>query len=184
MKNNEKDGHQESESTVCPRCKEEKPRTEFPIKGRGKNKERRYPYCKPCHGEYQRALRLMKFFNITVEEYDSILAAQGGVCAICERPPKNLSRRLCVDHDHSTGLVRGLLCSFCNRGIAIFRDDCKKLENAANFIKNPPAVRALGGARYGLKGRVTNKVATQRRLNKDLFERPKSDTEGKNASDV
>jgi hypothetical protein len=51
--------------------------------------------------------------EITPEEYDERLAKQGGVCAICLKPPKKL--RLAVDHDHVSGLVRGLLCHRCNR---------------------------------------------------------------------
>jgi len=49
-------------------------------------------------------------------EYQSMLDDQGGVCAICGHPPK--TRRLSVDHDHKTGLVRGLLCHRCNRFLA------------------------------------------------------------------
>src|SRR5438552_1390720 len=46
-------------------------------------------------------------------EYERRLKEQGGGCAICSRPPKR-NKRLCVDHNHRTGLVRGLLCSVCN----------------------------------------------------------------------
>lgn len=48
-----------------------------------------------------------------VAEYDRRLAEQGGVCAICERKPE-YGKRFAVDHNHSTGRVRGLLCSVCN----------------------------------------------------------------------
>lgn len=54
--------------------------------------------------------------GVTDEEYDRLLAAQDGVCAICGNPPK--TRRLHVDHDHKTGAVRGLLCWPCNRMLA------------------------------------------------------------------
>lgn len=47
------------------------------------------------------------------ELYDRLIAAQGGVCAICGAPPK--TRRLHIDHDHRTDRVRGLLCQRCNR---------------------------------------------------------------------
>ena len=62
-------------------------------------------------------------FNLTLEEYKSMLEAQGGVCKICsmtETTKKNNSdevRMLCVDHDHNTGQVRGLLCNNCNRAL-------------------------------------------------------------------
>lgn len=53
-------------------------------------------------------------FGITVEQYDAMLKRQGGVCAICGRPPKK--KRLAVEHDHGpTKRVRGLACHQCNR---------------------------------------------------------------------
>jgi hypothetical protein len=107
---------------------------------------------------------LLCFFNITADEYDSILASQGGVCAICQHPPKN--QRLAVDHDHKTGLVRGLLCLACNKAMGMLRDDSERIRRAADYVDSPPASAALGGPRYGIKGRVTNKAATRRRLNR------------------
>ena len=58
--------------------------------------------------------------GVTVEQYDAMLDAQGGGCAICGNPPK--TRRLDVDHDHRTGKVRGLLCHRCNRTLASWID--------------------------------------------------------------
>ncbi len=49
------------------------------------------------------------------EDYDAMARVQGGVCAICGRPPK--TRRLAIDHDHATMRVRGLLCHRCNRAL-------------------------------------------------------------------
>lgn len=54
-----------------------------------------------------------KQLGVTDEQYERLLAAQGGGCAICGATPK--TRRLHVDHDHKTGAVRGLLCYRCNR---------------------------------------------------------------------
>jgi hypothetical protein len=51
--------------------------------------------------------------GLTIEEYEERLTAQGGVCAICGRPP-NPKRRFAVDHNHKTGQTRGLLCWICN----------------------------------------------------------------------
>jgi len=70
--------------------------------------------------ESSRAFSLRFKYKISPEQYDAILAAQGGVCAICKRPPG--ARRLGIDHDHnccpgkySCGkCIRGLLCGFCN----------------------------------------------------------------------
>lgn len=120
--------------------------------------------CKECKAKAQREQRYKRFFNITIEEYDRILAHQNGVCAICKQPSKNV--RLAVDHDHKTGLIRGLLCSWCNRAISKFRDDVTKFENTVAYFKSHPATEVLGEPRYGLKGRVTNKAKTRDRLNR------------------
>ena len=60
----------------------------------------------------QRWYRLRKKYGLTKEGYDWLFAQQNGVCAICRKPAKNYS--LSVDHDHETGVVRGLLCVTCN----------------------------------------------------------------------
>ena len=56
-----------------------------------------------------------KQLGVSDEQYDAMLAGQGGGCAICGNPPK--TRRLDTDHDHRTGRVRGLLCHRCNRAL-------------------------------------------------------------------
>lgn len=56
-----------------------------------------------------------KQLGVTDEQYERLLAAQGGRCALCPATPK--TRRLHVDHEHRSGLVRGLLCHRCNRGL-------------------------------------------------------------------
>ena len=64
--------------------------------------------------------KLKHRYGITLDEYKNILASQNGACAICERPPEHAGNPehwndiLCVDHDHDTGVVRGLLCNHCN----------------------------------------------------------------------
>lgn len=154
-------------------CRTLKPLEEFPIKG-GLKKDgtlRRYPYCKKCHSTYQRTQSLHLLFRLTPAEYERILAHQGGTCAICQQPPKK--RRLAVDHDHKTGLVRGLVCSFCNRAMGLFQDDMDRFKRVIDFMTSPPATVVLGAPRYGLKGRVSNKRSTMKRMNRDLFDRPK-----------
>src|SRR5687768_13778244 len=64
---------------------------------------------------------LRRRFGITIEQYEQLLEAQGGVCGICGRPPGKL--RLAVDHNHETGEVRGLLCSDCNTAIGLLREN-------------------------------------------------------------
>lgn len=93
-------------------------------------------------------------YGITAAQYDELLAYQGGVCAVCPRPPGKT--RLNVDHDHKTGLVRGLLCWQCNRRLIANHHDSELLHRGAEYLDNPPAVAVLGEV-FGRTGRVTNK---------------------------
>lgn len=84
--------------------------------------------------------RLRREYGITVEDYDAMLLAQGGVCAVCglnERPRAGRVHRLCVDHDHATGRVRGLLCKECNRAEGHLQGDPNRaLALAAYMIQH------------------------------------------------
>ena len=74
-----------------------------------------------------RAYTLRYSYNMTVEQYEAIFAAQGGVCAICHAPPQdNKKRRLVVDHCHTTNHNRGLLCIKCNNTL-------ERLESIPNW---------------------------------------------------
>ena len=77
-------------------------------------------------------LKIKKAYGITIDEYEEIEKNQGGVCAICNG--KNNDRRLAVDHCHTTGKVRGLLCGNCNRGIGYFKDSKILLEKTIKYL--------------------------------------------------
>ncbi len=69
-----------------------------------------------------------------------MLEAQGGGCFICGRPAREDSS-LHVDHDHSTGAIRGILCFSCNNALADFQDDPTLLRKAACYVSaNSPGV--------------------------------------------
>jgi hypothetical protein len=72
-------------------------------------------------------------FGMTPDDYERILASQGGVCAICGKPPKP-GKHLAIDHNHSTGNVRGLLCFRCNFGLSYFSEDPSTLFRAYQFL--------------------------------------------------
>lgn len=86
---------------------------------------------------HRRKSHLRKQYNITPEEFDRILRDQGGVCAICGDPPGD-SRgfRPHVDHCHSTGRVRGILCGRCNIGIGQFQDDPELVAKALAYLES------------------------------------------------
>ncbi|MCU1375875.1 MAG: hypothetical protein JWO68_3161 [Actinomycetia bacterium] len=80
-----------------------------------------------------RAGHLRRKFGITPEEYDAMLAAQGGGCAICKKSPRD-DISLHVDHDHVTGRVRALCCFDCNAGLGKFGEDIARLRAAISYL--------------------------------------------------
>lgn len=81
----------------------------------------------------ERAGYLKRKFGITPEQYDEMLAAQGGVCALCGRTPRD-DISLHVDHDHRTGVIRKLLCFQCNNALGDLGDDPDLLRAAADYL--------------------------------------------------
>src|SRR4051812_17892870 len=80
-----------------------------------------------------RATRLA-MHGVSDEEYERLLASQNHGCAICGRGPQGRKQRLCVDHCHAVGHVRGLLCDACNRGIGLLGDDIDRLNRAIAYL--------------------------------------------------
>ena len=113
-----------------------------------------------------REQRLKKFFNLTSELWDVIAAYQNSLCFVCHKPQKS-GKRLATDHAHSgpqAGLVRGLLCSTCNRALGRMErtwpkgtDVALMLSRMVEFLTNPPAVRALGREINTFPGRFGTK---------------------------
>ncbi|AKF14228.1 endonuclease VII [Mycobacterium phage Luchador] len=88
--------------------------------------------------------RWLETYGITGEEYWAIYEFQGGRCYICRRANGKM-KRLSVDHDHKTGIVRGLLCTMCNKYILGWARDCiEMLQRAIDYLRKPPAVEVIG----------------------------------------
>lgn len=80
-----------------------------------------------------RAADLARIYGISQDQYDEMLATQGGGCALCgRRPTKNA---LSVDHDHESGVVRGLLCSGCNGALGQLGDNEEGLLRALAYLR-------------------------------------------------
>ena len=94
-----------------------------------RRQRRRLPEVK----ERERKSHLKRKFDLTPEEYAARLAAQAGVCAICERQPPE-GRQVDIDHDHRTGEVRGLVCNSCNQAIGLLGEDTFRLMSAAAYL--------------------------------------------------
>ena len=77
---------------------------------------------------------LQKTYGINLDQYNELLKKQNGCCAICQRPSKELKKRLGIDHDHTTGKIRGLLCYECNYGLGYFKDNSSFLLRAIDYL--------------------------------------------------
>jgi len=76
---------------------------------------------------------MLRLYGISIETFELMRAAQGGVCKICLQPEAT-GRNLSIDHDHTTGKVRGLLCSNCNNGLGRFGDSIERLAAAQRYL--------------------------------------------------
>lgn len=79
-----------------------------------------------------RKWHLAKKYGLTPEQFESMLLAQNNVCAICS----NRRKAMCVDHDHSTGEVRGILCRRCNALLGLIEDDTARLARAIQYLNS------------------------------------------------
>lgn len=105
-----KDGH----ASICKKCKEAKT-----YEWRAKNKDKYNADMRKYNAAHKRARRDCDYkrkYGITLEAYEAMLAAQGGVCWICKKS-KQYKNHLCLDHNHKTGDARGILCYGCNRAL-------------------------------------------------------------------
>lgn len=101
-------------------------------------------YCRACRDQkakaspnYMKNIRkaqLKRLYDVSPEQYDEMFAKQNGVCAICGLPETGKREYLCVDHDHASGRVRGLLCHDCNIGLGKFKDDATRLNKAIWYL--------------------------------------------------
>lgn len=88
-------------------------------------------------------------YDLTPEAYAGLLQTQGGACAVCRRAPTPGEDHLHVDHDHATGVVRGLLCFTCNVGLGNFEDNETWLETALAYLRACRARPELVGSGDG-----------------------------------
>lgn len=143
--------YKEDESRPCVRCGKKYTKLDkqwvfykgHATRSDGTIKERICIKCKKIRdSEYGRAryARIRKDYygkpGISLEVYNKILLSQNGVCAICKSAviPKRM-RYMCIDHDHVTGKIRGILCSRCNSGLGLLMDSITNLESAIQYLK-------------------------------------------------
>lgn len=135
----------------CCRCGETKDESEF--HKRPTNSDGLYGACKKCvladqkssresrkadkkahHAAIHKESNLRRKYDMTLDEFQTRLEEQGAVCAICGRSSEGFQRAFAVDHNHETGVVRGILCPDCNRGLGGFRDNLGLLHKAVDYL--------------------------------------------------
>lgn len=165
-------------STICPDCQSRCSRCYVKLTEENTSvcTKRKGAYrCKACTVEGTRLTKgnaggdsrdnyLVKKYGITLPEYEVLLAIQGGVCWICERPPKEGTkdgrRVLHVDHRHvkndkkqgprsTRKRIRGLLCWRCNASLQKFRDNPVLMRKAADYVEQEPAQDYLKEIKHG-----------------------------------
>lgn len=103
-------------------------------------KEQRRKGTKAYEREKQanRVRRLRVTYGLTAADHEALVIAHGNRCAICRqvetRTKNSRIKSIAIDHDHATGLVRGLLCHMCNTGIGCFKDSPELLKAALRYI--------------------------------------------------
>ena len=93
---------------------------------------------RPSGQTHKTFLRYLKGFNLSLADYETMVANQDGKCAICHSPESMVLngkvKRIAIDHCHITGVVRGLLCHSCNTGLGYFNDNWVLLDNALEYL--------------------------------------------------
>lgn len=102
---------------------------------RSTKKSMEWRLANPEHSRFRvRDSTLKRKYGLTVDDYNKLLESQGGVCQVCKNPPTN--RRLAVDHCHTTGKIRGLLCQACNVSIGKMRESPDLIRRLANYVED------------------------------------------------
>jgi hypothetical protein len=126
---------------TCRTCEEEKDTSLFDKNPTGTFGVR--GTCKACRGSHKERKRMHNIkskYGITLEDFMEMYTDQDGCCAICNREVEvfatqdKLMQIANIDHCHTTGKVRGLLCNHCNTGLGKFMDDPDLLIQAANYL--------------------------------------------------
>lgn len=138
----------------CVRCKVVKPESSFTLRHRNSpryiKKDYRFPACKECEKAYMSESKRRSYsgspestrehnlrkYGITTEQWNTLLEEQGKVCKICKSPDPGGRGRFHVDHNHRTGIIRGLLCHRCNTALGLAGDDVSILSKMIHYLNN------------------------------------------------
>lgn len=137
-----------SEGQLCSRCRQRLPVTEFYTSSRDRTGY--VSVCKACTKEKTTNFRLdnieeerprrmryhrMKKYGVSRDTFYALLSSQGNRCGAC-RSPLNGEEDGCVDHDHATKAIRGILCKKCNSGIGMLGDNLEGVRKAVAYLES------------------------------------------------
>ena len=127
----------EVDTKPCHQCKKVKPLTDY--YKRSLSSTGYVATCKECQkrawsNEDHRAYQYKKKYGITMDDYNDMFASQHGECGICSKHQSELDYHLCVDHNHTTGEVRGLLCRDCNKALGMLGDDKESIQKVMDYL--------------------------------------------------
>ena len=137
---------------TCTKCKEPREFEFFTIDNHSRDKLN--SACKICRNREGREYRennpekvvktiresnYRRNYGITLEQYEIILKSQNGLCKICEKV-NIVGKRLAVDHEHKSGIIRGLLCDNCNLAIGKFEDDVERIKRAVSYLESAGSI--------------------------------------------
>jgi hypothetical protein len=142
----------DGKNKICGKCKnllkiEEFPRAKPNSKTYKKYKDGIKPWCKNCYREYNNSYmshvrktnpgynHYFKKYGITFEEYVDMAEQRNQKCDICGNVSDHRYKKLVVDHCHSTGKIRGLLCFSCNSILGNAKDNISNLQNAIKYLE-------------------------------------------------
>lgn len=126
---------------ICKTCKEVKDISRFTISSKRKNKIYYRNQCLNCYSSLTRERHWKRRgISFSWQEFEDLLRNQDFKCQICEISissyQENRKRNFsgCLDHNHKTGKVRGILCENCNRALGLFKDSIKNINSALKYL--------------------------------------------------
>lgn len=130
---------------TCTKCGKSQSQDEFHLST--DKKDKKSSHCKTCKKiyavnllnrvpNYYRKSNLKKRQGMTPALYQELYDHREGCCWICDTHENKFKKKLSVDHDHSTGKIRGLLCVNCNLGIGSFREDSSRMYAAVYYLNH------------------------------------------------
>ena len=119
---------------LTSQCKWCAKRSNAPALERHNRSRRNNPNFWTINKKYQIKVK----YGLSLEDFYGLVEKQAGRCAICDKQPKTI---LYIDHDHTTGLVRGLLCSRCNMALGVLGDCAEGLKRALKYLETPLVIK-------------------------------------------